>query len=63
MTTVKTLVLKDRMSGHRVWLTLKKGIVVGAMGCEPRRYMGLTEKEAFHKATRRTDLSRSKGAG
>lgn len=45
-----TLVLKDRMSGHKIYLTLKGGTVVGAMGSEPRRYLGLTETEARHKA-------------
>ena len=45
-----TLVLKDRMSGHKIYLTLRDGTVVGAMGSEPRRYLGLTEKEARHKA-------------
>ncbi len=43
------LVLKDRGRG-RVWLTIRDGIVVGAMGSEPKRYMGLTILEARHLA-------------
>jgi hypothetical protein len=45
-----TLVLKDRMSGHKIYLTLREGVVVGAMGSEPRRYLGLSEREARRKA-------------
>lgn len=47
---VKTLELKDRMSGHKIYLTFRDGEVVGAMGSEPGRYMGLTEREARHMA-------------
>lgn len=32
--------LHDRMSGGRVWLTVRDGVVTGAMGCEPARYVG-----------------------
>lgn len=45
-----TLVLKDRMSGNKVYLTLRDGTVVGAMGSEPRRYLGLSEAAARRKA-------------
>lgn len=42
----EVLQLADKYSGNIVtlWLTGRK--VVGAMGCEPKRYMGLTEAEA-----------------
>lgn len=44
------LILKDRMSGNRIFLTLRDGIVVGAMGSDPSRYLHLTEAAARHKA-------------
>lgn len=43
------IVLKDKGRG-RVWLTMRDGIVVGAMGSEPKRYMGLTLELARHLA-------------
>lgn len=48
--SAESMTLKDRMSGHKIYLTLRDGTVVGAMGSEPRRYLGLTEAEARHKA-------------
>jgi hypothetical protein len=44
------LVLKDRASGMNIYLTLRDGVVVGAMGSSPKRYMGLTEAAARHQA-------------
>lgn len=44
-----TLVLKDKMRG-RIWLALRDGVVVGAMGSDPVRYLGLTESRARHIA-------------
>ncbi len=46
------LILKDRGRG-RVFLTLRGGVVVGAMGSEPGRYLGLTETAARLKASGR----------
>lgn len=43
------LILKDR-SRNRVFLTLRAGVVVGAMGSEPARYIGLSEAAARLKA-------------
>jgi hypothetical protein len=45
-----TLTLKDRLSGGSMYLTLRDGVVVGAMGSDPARYMGLTEAAARRKA-------------
>jgi hypothetical protein len=45
-----TLNLKDRVSGGRIYLTIRDGVVVGAMGADPARYMGLTEAQAVRKA-------------
>ena len=42
--------LKDRYSGGHVWLTVRDGIVVGAMGSDPKRYLGMTIDEAKHVA-------------
>ncbi len=42
--------LKDRYSGSPVTLTVREGRVVGAMGTEPKRYMGMTVDEARHYA-------------
>ncbi len=44
------LTLRDRAAGQKIWLTLRDGVVVGAMGSSPARYIGLTEAEARHKA-------------
>ena len=41
--------LKDRDRGH-VWLWVRDGLVVGAMGSEPKRYIGLTLGQAKHLA-------------
>lgn len=42
--------LKDRYSGGHAWLTFRGGRVVGAMGSDPKRYVGLTVGEARHHA-------------
>jgi hypothetical protein len=42
--------LKDRHSGDHVWLTVRGGRVVGVMGSDPKRYMGMTLDEARHHA-------------
>lgn len=42
--------LKDRYSGGHAWLTVRDGRVVGAMGSDPKRYVGLTIDEAKHHA-------------
>lgn len=49
-TQTETLCLRDRASGLRIWLTLRDGMVVGAMGSDPKRYLGLTEAVARHRA-------------
>ena len=36
-----SLALKDRSRGT-IWLSIRDGVVVGAMGSEPERYIGLT---------------------
>ena len=41
--------LKDKDRGH-VWLTVRDNRVVGAMGSEPKRYVGLSLKDARHLA-------------
>ena len=43
------LILKDRGRG-RIWLVIRNGIVTGAMGSEPERYVGLTIDQARHLA-------------
>lgn len=47
---MSTMTLKDKHSGLSIFLTLRDGVVVGAMGCEPGRYIGLTEARAKHVA-------------
>lgn len=42
--------LKDRHSGGHAWLTVRGGRVVGVMGSDPSRYMGMTLDEARHHA-------------
>ena len=42
--------LKDRQSGGHVWLTVRGGRIVGVMGSDPERYMGMTLDEAKHHA-------------
>ena len=48
--TTSSLKLKDRYSGAHVWLTVRDGIVVGAMGSDPKRYVGMTLDQAKHVA-------------
>lgn len=42
--------LRDKLSRARVLIATRDGIVVWAMGCEPERFIGLTEVEARHLA-------------
>jgi hypothetical protein len=42
--------LKDRHSGGHVWLTVRGDRVVGVMGADPKRYMGMSLDEARHHA-------------
>jgi len=42
--------LKDRYSGGHVWLTVRDGSVVGAMGSDPKRYVGMSLDQAKHMA-------------
>jgi hypothetical protein len=49
MTNTTTLKLKNKSAGH-VWLTIRDGAVVGAMGSDPSRFIGLTESRARHIA-------------
>jgi hypothetical protein len=46
MTNMK---LKDRGNGH-IYLTIRDGIVVCAMGSDPKRYIGLTLAASKHVA-------------
>lgn len=48
--TTPVVKLKDRHSGGHVWLTVRDGTVVGAMGSDPQRYLGMTIDEAKHVA-------------
>lgn len=41
---------RGRYSGGRIYLWIRDGIVAGAMGCEPSRYMGRTIAAARHIA-------------
>lgn len=43
------LALKDKGRG-KIWLWLRDGIVIGAMGSDPKRYLALTESQARHLA-------------
>jgi hypothetical protein len=45
-----SLRLRDRVSGNSIFLTFRDGVVVGAMGADPSRYVGLTEQQARHRA-------------
>lgn len=44
------IVLHDRYSGGPIHLVVRQGVVTGAMGCEPERYVGLREDDARHYA-------------
>lgn len=44
------LKLKDRYSRQDIFLTVKNGVVVGAVGSEPKRYMGMSLAMAKHYA-------------
>jgi hypothetical protein len=43
------LALKDKGRGT-IWLWMRDGIVIGAMGSEPRRYLGLTKSQSRYLA-------------
>lgn len=43
------VVLRDKGRG-RVWLTVRAGVVVGALGSDPRRFVGLSLERARHVA-------------
>lgn len=45
-----TVKLKDRYSGGHVWLTVRDGRVIGAMGSDPKRYIGMSIDRARHVA-------------
>lgn len=45
-----TIKLKDRHSGGHVWLTVSGGRVIGVMGSDPGRYMGMSLDAARHHA-------------
>jgi hypothetical protein len=47
---VSVIKLKDRYSGGYVWLTVRDGTVVGVMGSDPKRYLGMTLDRAKHVA-------------
>jgi hypothetical protein len=44
----QNVTLKDRYSGSLVWLKVRDGVVVGAMGSDPKRYLGMTLEVAKH---------------
>lgn len=44
------LTLRDRASRLTIWLWLRDGVVVGAAGSDPARYLGMTEARARHVA-------------
>ncbi len=45
-----TIKLHDKISRCHVWINVRDGVVVGAMGSDPRRFIGLTEARARHVA-------------
>jgi hypothetical protein len=49
-TKTSTVKLKDRYSGGHVWLTVRDGLVVGALGSDPKRYIGMPIDRARHVA-------------
>ena len=40
--TLKMTQVRDRVSRHAVYLFHRDGVVVGAVGSDPKRFMGLT---------------------
>ncbi len=48
--STSTIKLHDRYSGGAIWLTIRDGVVVGAMGSDPKRYMGMSLTRAKHVA-------------
>lgn len=44
------ITLKDRYSGGLIFLTVRDGVVIGAVGTEPKRYLGMTLAAAKHYA-------------
>ena len=47
--TNNTIALKDKLNGTS-WVTLRDGVVVSAVSCDPRRFLGLSEAQARHLA-------------
>lgn len=47
---MRNIKLKDKASGCFIWIAITEGKVVGALGSDPQRYMGLTEAQARHLA-------------
>lgn len=47
--TTKELRLNDKQRGQ-IWLTIRDGIVVSAVGSDPKRFIGLPEAHARHLA-------------
>lgn len=45
----QTLTLKNKGRGS-IFLVIRGGVVIGALGCEPGRFIGLTEARARHVA-------------
>ena len=46
----ESLVLRDKDGSGNIYLTLRDGIVIGAMGSDPKRYLGLSVARARHIA-------------
>jgi len=44
--TERVLILRDKISRNPIHLKIRDGVVVGAMGSDPSRYVGLSEDQA-----------------
>jgi hypothetical protein len=51
--TTETVKIKDRVSGGAIWLNVRDGVVVGAMGADPKRFVGLPVEQARRVAQAR----------
>lgn len=47
---MNTIKLRDKASRCYIWISVRVGVVVGAMGSDPKRFLGLTEARARHVA-------------
>ncbi len=47
---MNTIKLRDKASRNTIWLSIRDGVVVGAIGSDPARFMNLTEARARHVA-------------